>query len=69
MTDERKANRRMVGFALLGSTVIMTAVAVLILIGVITFSEETRVLAGSLVAVVAVLDALMAVYFIVSDPS
>jgi high-affinity Fe2+/Pb2+ permease len=67
--DEKKAKRRIVGFALMGSAFLMLAVAMLIYAGSIELSEQARSLVLGLLGLVAVTDLAMAAYFIISNPS
>ena len=70
MTDDgRSANRRIVGLALIGSALVMMAVVGLIYAGVFEVSGDAQRIVASILGVVAALDLLMAVYFLVSNPS
>jgi hypothetical protein len=69
MTSEKKANRRLVGFAMIGSAALMTLLATLIFTGGLDVAESSRVMIGGVLGFVVVLDLVLAVYFIVSDPS
>jgi small neutral amino acid transporter SnatA (MarC family) len=70
MTDDNKrANRRIVGLALIGSAVVMMAVVGLIYAGVFEVSGDAQRVVAGILGVVAALDLLMAVYFLVSNPS
>jgi hypothetical protein len=60
-------NRRIVGFALVASAVVLGLVAALIYTGVFGVSEQARGIVAGAMGVAAVLDMLLAVYFIVSD--
>jgi hypothetical protein len=67
--DEKKAKRRIVGFALMGSAFLMLAIASLVYAGTIDVSEQARSLVASVLGFVAVTDLGLAAYFILSDPS
>ena len=69
MNTEKKANRRLVGFAMIGSAVLMTFLAGLIFTGVIDIAGDARPMVGGVLGTVAALDLVLAVYFIVSEPS
>jgi Tfp pilus assembly protein PilX len=70
MTDDsRRGNRRIVGLALIGSALVMMAVVGLIYAGVFEVSGDAQRIVASILGVVAVLDLVMAVYFLVSNPS
>jgi Tfp pilus assembly protein PilX len=70
MTDDNKrANRRIVGLALIGSALVMMAVVGLIYTGVFEVSGDAQRIVASILGVVAFLDLAMAVYFLVSNPS
>jgi hypothetical protein len=70
MTDDgRRSNRRIVGLALIGSALVMMAVVGLIYAGVFEVSGDAQRIVASILGVVAALDLLMAVYFLVSNPS
>ena len=69
MTSDKKANRRLVGFAMIGSAALMTLLAALIFSGALEVAESSRVMIGSVLGFVVVLDLVLAIYFIVSDPS
>jgi hypothetical protein len=60
-------SRRIVGFALVASAVVLGLVAALIYTGVFGVSEQARGIVAGAMGVAAVLDMLLAVYFIVSD--
>jgi hypothetical protein len=70
MTDEdRKGKRRVVGFALMGSAAFMLVIAALVYAGALPMSEYSRPLLSTVLSIVAVVDLVMAAYFLVSDPS
>ena len=70
MTDHsRRANRRIVGLALIGSALVMMAVVGLIYAGVFEVSGDAQRIVASILGVVAALDLVMALYFLVSNPS
>jgi hypothetical protein len=60
-------SRRIIGFALIASAVVLGIVASLIYTGVFGVSQQARTIVAGAMAVAAVLDMLLAVYFIVSD--
>ena len=67
--DTKRANRRIVGLALIGSAAIMMAVVGLIYAGVFEVSGDAQRIVAAVLGVVAALDLAMAVYFLVSNPS
>ena len=70
MTDDNKrANRRIVGLALIGSAMVMIAVVGLIYAGVFEVSGDARRIVAGVLGMVAAVDLAMAVYFLVSNPS
>ena len=60
-------NRRIIGFALIASSVVLGIVASLIYTGVFGVNEQSRMIVAGAMVMGAVLDMLLAVYFIVSD--
>ena len=70
MTDDNKrANRRIVGIALIGSAMVMIAVVGLIYAGVFEVSGDAQRIVAGVLGVVAAVDLAMAVFFLVSNPS
>jgi hypothetical protein len=70
MTDnDKRANRRIVGLALIGSATVMIAVVGLISAGVFEVSGDAQRIVAGVLGVVAAVDLAMAVYFLVSNPS
>jgi hypothetical protein len=69
MDADRKATRRLVALLMIGSAALMGLVAALVLGGVIAVSEQSRLLVGSVLAAVAGFDLVIALYFVVSNPS
>jgi hypothetical protein len=67
MNEEHKGSRRIVGFALAGSAVVLLIVAALIYAGVFGIAEESRMIVAGAMGLAAVLDLMMAVYFIVNQ--
>jgi hypothetical protein len=65
--SDQKSGRRIVGFALAASALVLIGVASLIYTGVFGVSEQSRAIVAGAMAVAAVLDMLMAIYFIVSE--
>ena len=65
--SEETGSRRIVGFALVASAVVLGLVAALIYTGVFGVSEEARGIVAGAMGAAAVLDMCLAVYFIVSD--
>jgi hypothetical protein len=63
----QQGSRRIVGFALVASAVVLGLVAALIYSGAFGVSEQARGIVAGAMGVAAVLDMLLAVYFIVSD--
>ena len=66
MTD-KPGNRRIVGFAMAGSAVVMVVMAALIYTGAFGISEQSRLIVAGALAVAGVLDIVLAIYFIVSE--
>jgi hypothetical protein len=69
MTDDRKGKRRIVGFALIGSAVFMFVFAGLVHLGVFPMTEFSRPLMTSILSMVAVVDLVLAAYFLLSNPT
>ena len=67
--DTRRANRRIVGLALIGSAAIMMSVVGLIYAGVFEVSGDAQRIVAAVLGVVAAVDLVMAVYFLASNPS
>jgi hypothetical protein len=65
--SREQGSRRIIGFALIASAVVLGIVASLIYTGVFGVSQQARTIVAGAMAVAAVLDMLLAVYFIVSD--
>ena len=66
MSDE-PSSRRIVGFAMAGSAVVMIVMAALIYTGTFGISERSRVIVAGALGVAGVLDIVLAIYFIVSE--
>jgi hypothetical protein len=69
MDDKRAGSRRIVGFAMAASAVILLVMASLIYTGTFGVALQSRTIVAGAMAVAAVLDVVLAIYFIVSDPS
>jgi hypothetical protein len=65
--SEQQSSRRIVGFAMLASALVLGVVAALVYTGVFGVSEQARAIVAGAMALAAVLDLLLAVYFIASD--
>ena len=65
--SEQQSSRRLVGFAMAGSAVVMIAMAALIYTGTFGVSEGSRVIVAGALGVAGVLDIILAIYFIVSE--
>jgi hypothetical protein len=65
--SETESSRRIVGFAMAGSAVIMIAMAALIYTGTFGVSEGSRVIVAGALGVAGALDIVLAIYFIVSE--
>ena len=63
----QQGSRRIVGLALAASAVVLGLVATMIYSGVVGVSEQSRGIVAGAMGVAAVLDMILAVYFIVSD--
>jgi hypothetical protein len=63
----QQGSRRIVGYALIGSAVVLATIAALIYTGVFGVSEQARGIVAGAMGVAALLDMVLAVYFIVSD--
>ena len=66
MPESSHAARRIVGFALFGSAGLIGLVAALILAGVLGVAEESRQTLGLIIGAVALLDAVLGLYFVLS---
>jgi hypothetical protein len=66
MDDDRQGSRRIVGFALAGSATVLMVVAALIYTGVFGVAEESRAIVAGAMGLAAILDLVLALYFIVS---
>ena len=66
MTD-KPGNRRIVGFAMAGSAVVMIVMAALIYTGSFGISDQSRSIVAGALGVAGVLDIILAIYFIVSE--
>jgi len=66
MTD-KPGNRRIVGFAMAGSAVVMVVMAALIYTGTFGIAEQSRLVVAGALAAAGVLDIVLAIYFIVSE--
>jgi len=65
--SETQSSRRIVGFAMAGSAVLMIAMAALIYTGAFGISEGSRVIVAGALGVAGALDIVLAIYFIVSE--
>jgi hypothetical protein len=68
MHEPRTGSRRIVGLALAASAAVLALIAALIYTGVFGVAPQSRAIVAGAMAAAAVLDVLLAVYFIVSDP-
>jgi hypothetical protein len=70
VNDERPdGKRRTVGLAMFGSAAVMGAASVLLLTGIVCMEGQSNHTLGALIGGVAVLDALLGVYFVLSGGS
>ena len=69
MDDKRAGSRRIVGFALAASAVVLLLMASLVYTGTFGVAGESRAVVAGAMAVAAALDVVLAIYFVVSDPS
>jgi len=67
--DDRKGKRRVVGFSLIGSAAFMFVFAGLVHVGVFPMTDYSRPLLTSILSVVAVVDLVLAAYFLMSNPT
>jgi len=67
MNDEQPGSRRIVGFALAGSAAVLMVVAALIYTGVFGIAEESRGVVAGAMGLAAMLDVVLALYFIMSN--
>jgi hypothetical protein len=67
--DEQAGKRRVVGFAMLGSAVMMFLVAALAYSGIFEVSSGAERTVASVLGIVALFDLAMALYFLGSNPS
>jgi hypothetical protein len=65
--SDQQSSRRIVGFAMAGSAVVMIAMAALIYNGAFGISEGSRGIVAGALGVAGVLDIILAIYFIVSE--
>ena len=65
--SDKQGNRRIVGFAMAGSAVLMILMASLIYTGSFGISDQSRGIVAGALAVAGVLDVVLAIYFIVSE--
>ena len=65
--NNTEGNRRAIGLALFGSSLLMAVGAALVGTGTFAVAETSRVLIAGVLGVVAVLDALAGVYFVVTS--
>lgn len=68
--DGRKAgSRRLIGAVMAAASGLTVLVAVLVFLGVVPVAEPSRVLVGGVLAAVGIVDLLIALYFVLSEPS
>jgi len=65
--SDSQSSRRIVGFAMAGSAVVMIVMAALIYTGTFGVSEASRGIVAAALGVAGVLDIILAIYFIVSE--
>ena len=65
--SEEHGSRRIVGFAMMASALVLGVVASLIYTGVFGVSEQARAIVAGAMGLAAVLDLLLAIYFLVSE--
>jgi len=65
--NDKQGNRRIVGYAMAGSAVLMILMASLIYTGSFGVSEQSRGIVAGALGVAGVLDIILAIYFIVSE--
>ena len=68
-SEDQHGKRRIVGFVLLGSALMMLAVATLAYSGVFEVSSGAERTVAMVLGAVALVDFAMAVYFLVTNPS
>ena len=70
MTEEdKKGKRQVVGFVLMGSAAFMLVIAALVYSGTLPMSEYSRPLLSTVLSIVALVDLVLATYFLMSNPS
>jgi hypothetical protein len=67
--DDQRAKRRVVGMVMMGSAVMMMAVALLAYSGVFEVTSGAERTIATVLGAVAVVDFAMALYFLTSNPS
>ena len=65
--SDKQGNRRIVGFAMAGSAVLMILMASLIYTGSFGISDQSRGIVAGALAVAGVVDIILAIYFVVSE--
>ena len=65
--SEKPGNRRIVGFAMAGSAVVMIVMAALIYTGTVGVAEGSRVFIAGALGLAGLLDIVLAIYFLVSE--
>ena len=68
-SEDQQGKRRVIGFVLLGSALMMTAVAALAYSGVFEVSSGAERTVAMVLGAVALADFAMAIYFLVTNPS